>query len=343
MTKSQLENVCHKMRCQQGTKKEMIGHLLRPLRKKYKMDNVPSLQDRLHDTMFKNFPEYIKHAKEANYPPGFIDMLLDEYEKRRFHAVDDGEDNLREAVNMYLIDPERANKKYRDISTWDVSNVTTMYRLFRNAKEFNGDLSEWDVSKVTDMESMFENAESFNGDISKWNVSNVTDMNHMFYGAKEFNGDINTKIVTGDWDDDYYIAWDVSNVTNMTGMFYGAEAFNKDLSEWDVSNVTSMQSMFSLAKNFNGDISKWNVSNVKYMGPMFYGAKAFNGDISTKIIYTDNHNYVAWDIGKAGNMYGIFYGATSFNMPISKWGSLKGGEIIEISDAKKEVMFKNPM
>jgi hypothetical protein len=30
MTKSQLEEVCHKMKCPTGTKKEMVGHLLRP-------------------------------------------------------------------------------------------------------------------------------------------------------------------------------------------------------------------------------------------------------------------------------------------------------------------------
>jgi len=41
MTKSQLEVVCGKMRCPKGTKKEMVGHLLRPLRK-YKMDKIPS-------------------------------------------------------------------------------------------------------------------------------------------------------------------------------------------------------------------------------------------------------------------------------------------------------------
>ena len=38
MTKSQLEEVCHKMKCPTGTKKEMVGHLLRPFGMKYKMD-----------------------------------------------------------------------------------------------------------------------------------------------------------------------------------------------------------------------------------------------------------------------------------------------------------------
>ena len=36
---------------------------------------------------------------------------------------------------------------------------------------FNGDLSSWDVSNVTSMVRMFAQASSFNGDLSSWNVS----------------------------------------------------------------------------------------------------------------------------------------------------------------------------
>ena len=35
-----------------------------------------------------------------------------------------------------------------DISNWDVSNVTTMVEMFKNATSFNQDLSNWDVSNV---------------------------------------------------------------------------------------------------------------------------------------------------------------------------------------------------
>ena len=43
---------------------------------------------------------------------------------------------------------------------WDVSNVTSMYRMFKGATSFNQPLN-WNVSKVTDMRWMFE-ASSFN-------------------------------------------------------------------------------------------------------------------------------------------------------------------------------------
>ena len=55
-----------------------------------------------------------------------------------------------------------------------------MYELFYNAHSFNRDISSWDVSNVTDMAYLFWNSDSFNQDISSWDVSNVTNMYEMF-------------------------------------------------------------------------------------------------------------------------------------------------------------------
>ena len=48
-----------------------------------------------------------------------------------------------------------ANKFNNDISTWDVSRVTNMFRMFAYASSFTGDISRWDVSRVTNMCFMF--------------------------------------------------------------------------------------------------------------------------------------------------------------------------------------------
>ena len=125
-------------------------------------------------------------------------------------------DSLRSAIE----DLEAHESIYGNISDWDVSKVTDMKDLFKNATTFNEDISRWKVSSVTTMEGMFSGAMKFNGDISSWVVSSVTDMNNMFKSAATFNQNISS--------------WDVAKVTNMASMFENAIRFNQDLSIWDV-------------------------------------------------------------------------------------------------------------
>ena len=58
-----------------------------------------------------------------------------------------------------------------------------MNTVFYGTSSFNNDISNWDVSNVTTMWSLFKDATSLNGAISKWDVSNVTDMWGVFHGA----------------------------------------------------------------------------------------------------------------------------------------------------------------
>ena len=122
-----------------------------------------------------------------------------------------------------------------DISSWDVSRVTNMNRMFRDSS-FNGDISDWNVSKVMDMAEMFRDTKVFNGDISKWDVSKVTNMLGMFRNSS-FNGDIS--------------GWDVSKVTNMRSMFEDATVFDKNLQAWGTrikSSVTTTDMFKNLKK-----------------------------------------------------------------------------------------------
>ena len=136
----------------------------------------------------------------------------------------------------------------------NLSNVTDMSGMFIGTT-FNSDLSTWDVSSVTNMHRMFTSSAFNNSSISSWDVSSVTDMSYMFSGALFFNGDISS--------------WDVSSVTNMRSMFDNAHFFNGNISTWDVSSVTNMFNMFWAAYSFNGDISSWDVSSVNHMAHMF--------------------------------------------------------------------------
>ena len=208
-----------------------------------------------------------------------------------------------------------------NISSWDVSSVERMEFMFYGTA-FNGDISSWDVSSVTNMAVMFRNATAFNGDISSWNVSSVTNMAAMFRGATAFNQPLSS--------------WDVSSVTDMVSMFSGATAFNGDISSWDVSKVTDTSHMFRNAAAFNSDISSWDVSSVTGMTTMFFNAAAFNSDISAWNVskVTDmshmfrnaaafNSDISAWNVSSVTDMVSMFFGASSFNADLSAWNVSK--------------------
>ncbi|TMM59438.1 BspA family leucine-rich repeat surface protein [Maribacter algarum] len=183
-----------------------------------------------------------------------------------------------------------------NIDAWDVSNVTDMSEMFSEAYEFNQPLNSWDVSNVTDMSSMFERAELFNQPLDNWDVSSVTNMYRMFDGFvrnMDFNQPLNS--------------WDVSNVTNMALMFRRTEDFNQPLNNWDVSNVTNMSSMFSSTSSFNQNINVWDVSSVTDMSSMFSQASVFNRPLAS------------WDVSNVTNMGSMFQSSTAFNQPIGVW------------------------
>jgi len=137
----------------------------------------------------------------------------------------------------------------------NLSNVTDMFAMFRNASSANPDVSNWNVSNVTSMGSMFFAASSANPDTTNWDVSNVNSMGSMFRFASSANPDTTN--------------WDVSSVTDMSLMFYNASSANPDVSNWNVSNVTSMAAMFRFASSANPDTTNWDVSSVTNMVAMF--------------------------------------------------------------------------
>ena len=180
-----------------------------------------------------------------------------------------------------------------NISKWDMSNVTSTFQMFINAKAFNQPLNNWNTSKMTDIGWMFYGASAFNQPLNKWDVSNVTNMSLTFNDAAAFNQDINS--------------WNVSKVVMMNGMFFGAVAFDKPLNSWNISNVTATNGMFTNAKVFNQPLNNWNTSKVTQMQGMFNDAKAFNQNIDS------------WNVSNVGNMSAMFMGATTFNQPLNSW------------------------
>ena len=93
----------------------------------------------------------------------------------------------------------------QNISQWNVHNVQYMIYMFLDAKSFNKSINTntvirddgttyeaWDVSSVTNMKEMFKNAIKFNQPLNSWDVSSVIDMTSMFENASSFNQNINS-------------------------------------------------------------------------------------------------------------------------------------------------------
>ena len=172
-----------------------------------------------------------------------------------------------------------------DLSTWDVSKVTSMDSMFRYAWTFNRHINDWDVSSVTDMPGMFSSARFFNGYLSSWDVSNVRNMSDMFSDLRSFNSDLS--------------AWDVSSVTDMSGMFHGADSFNSDLSGWNVSSVTDMTCMFDGAYSFNQNLGNWYIVLDNTSIDISSGARKI-GNIATQNPFLDSQN-PTYGIGSSGD------------------------------------------
>jgi len=81
-------------------------------------------------------------------------------------------------------------QKITALENLDTSNLTDMYGMFNNCKEFNQYLNNLDVSNVTDMSAMFSGTSKFNQPLSKWQTGNVRSMNGMFMGNFTYYQDL---------------------------------------------------------------------------------------------------------------------------------------------------------
>lgn len=101
-------------------------------------------------------------------------------------------------------------KEIKGIENLDVSNVTTMERMFRNCKKLETlDLHKWDVSNVENMLQLFNGCRSLKTlNIDGWNMKNVTNIQYMFNSCEVLEGTI-------------ALTFDSTKITTYTGTFNG--------------------------------------------------------------------------------------------------------------------------
>ncbi|MCV3429831.1 BspA family leucine-rich repeat surface protein [Campylobacter lari] len=232
----------------------------------------------------------INTNKNYPYAPTTKEQLIEYVKYKKNSLADVDVSNITDM--SYLFENSR-RQDFSGIEKWDVSSVTNMKGMFKNAMFFNHDISNWDVSSVTDMSDMFNSADDFNQPLEKWDVSSVTDMSDMFNSADDFNQPLEK--------------WDVSNVKDMSSMFMSTLSFNQPLEKWDVSSVTNMSCMFGGTGGFNQPLEKWDVSSVTNMSCMFAYAGIFNQPLEK------------WDVSNVKDMAWMFAGAHEFNQPLEKW------------------------
>ncbi|WP_299246482.1 BspA family leucine-rich repeat surface protein [uncultured Aquimarina sp.] len=154
-----------------------------------------------------------------------------------------------------------------NLNSWNVSNVTSFYRMFIACPNFNQPLDNWNVSNATSLRGMFHHAINFNQDISGWDVGKCRNFAQMFLTSDDqthlFNQDISS------WNVGEFVT-DTQNI-EMYSMFKNAKNFDADLSGWDVSRVTNFNQMFYNTLSFDHNLGSWDISNATNMQQMFQG------------------------------------------------------------------------
>ncbi len=144
----------------------------------------------------------------------------------------------------------------------DLSRVTDMINMFRDASSFTGaftSLNSWNVSTVTKMSGLFNGAQVFNQNIGDWDTSNVILMSRIFKGAAAFNQDIS--------------GWNVSKVEGFIQSFQNARAFNQPIGRWQTPNNLDLEETFDGASSFDQSLGGWNVQGAIHFTDMFRGVR----------------------------------------------------------------------
>jgi surface protein len=238
-------------------------------------------------------------------------------------------------TNMNDMFRRATSLKTVDVSNWDVSNVTSMYRTFAGNSSApmslqTLDVSRWNTGKVTTMRAMFQYCNQLTTlNVGNWETGEVTTMRNLFGGCSSLEAL-------------YLNNWETGKVSSMEQMFYGCSNLTElDLSNWDVSNVTTMNHMFTdCTKMTSYNFSGWNTVNVTTIAAMFNdnsslvsidvsdfdcGSVVDFGQVFERCSSLESISGLEkWDTKNAISFYQTFLGCSSLaELNLSSWDTSK--------------------
>ena len=112
--------------------------------------------------------------------------------------------NFYTARDLWFTDQAQAEATYGLIENWNTTAVTTLSSAFYGGlgvvtNDFNKDISGWDVSNVTNMSNVVRAQPLFNQPIGAWDTSNVEKFIYCFYSATGFDQDMSNWNILSSW------------------------------------------------------------------------------------------------------------------------------------------------
>lgn len=181
----------------------------------------------------------------------------------------DGMENVdtSKVVMMDSMFAQNLSLKSIDLSSWDMSNVTSMTNMFSGGYNDGTGLKTMQLQsvklgsttgKVTDMSSMF-NGDQYLTDVdaADWNVDSLQSADALFRGTAIGSLDLS--------------GWNTSNLTSINSTFAAMPNVTSiNVADWDTSKVNNLVQAFQSDPLLSDlDVSKWDVSGSKSFVQVF--------------------------------------------------------------------------
>lgn len=187
--------------------------------------------------------------------------------------------------------------------TPNLSELTDMTGMFREASSFNQDINDWDVSNVTQMNGLFRDAISFNQDLSDWDLSNVTDMSNMFanvtlsvenYDNTLIGWATDTSGTVGDGTDDIPMGVNFNGGNNQYCLSEIKRQSLISIHDWTITD----DGIDSGCETFDYFITSWKTDNPGNSGNSSIIIPTLGADYNYDVSWENDGN---WEIGFTGD------------------------------------------